>query len=86
MQRLRRLLSGRALPAGGVVEQAHDWLLRGREMAHQDLAMQVMQRLKADLADISKVELEPKMEGRQAIMMLVPAKVAAAPAAPAKTE
>ena len=48
--------------------------LRGREMAHQDLAMQVMQRFKGDLADLSKVEQEPKMEGRQAIMMLVPAK------------
>ncbi|PZO87578.1 MAG: translation initiation factor IF-3 [Micavibrio aeruginosavorus] len=62
--------------------------LRGREMAHIDLAMQVMQRLKADLAEFAKVEQEPKMEGRQAIMMMIPAKTAAAPAAPAaaKTE
>ncbi len=60
--------------------------LRGREMAHQDLAMQVMQRLKADLADLSKVEQEPKMEGRQAIMMLIPAKSAAVPLTPAKAE
>lgn len=56
--------------------------LRGREMAHQDLAMQVMQRFKADLADLSKVEHEPKMEGRQAVMMLIPSK-AAVPAAAA---
>jgi len=49
--------------------------LRGREMAHQDLAMQVMQRFKADLADLSKVEQEPKMEGKQAIMMLIPTKI-----------
>lgn len=58
--------------------------LRGREMAHIDLALQVLQRLKADLAEFAKVEQEPKMEGKQAIMMLVPAK--AAPAAPAKAE
>ncbi len=44
--------------------------LRGREMAHQDLAMEVLQRMKKDLADLSKVEQEPKMEGRQAIMVL----------------
>lgn len=62
--------------------------LRGREMAHIDLAMQVMQRFKADLTELSKVELEPRMEGRQAIMMLVPSKVVpvAGAAAPAKTE
>lgn len=53
--------------------------LRGREMAHQDLAMQVLARFKEDLTDISKVELEPKMEGRQAVMMLVPSKATAAP-------
>ncbi len=55
--------------------------LRGREMAHIDLAMQVLQKFKADLVEVSKVEQEPKMEGRQAIMMLVPAK-----AVPAKAE
>lgn len=56
--------------------------LRGREMAHQDLAMQVLQRFKADLAEMSKVELEPKMEGRQAVMMLVPFKAVVAAGAP----
>lgn len=50
--------------------------LRGREMAHQDLAMQVLSRIKADLADVAKVELEPKLEGKQAVMMLIPAKAA----------
>lgn len=61
--------------------------LRGRELAHQDLALQVLHRFKADLSELAKVEQEPKMEGKQAIMMLVPAKAAvAAPAAPAKTE
>jgi translation initiation factor IF-3 len=58
--------------------------LRGREMAHVDLALQVLQRFKSDLAEFSKVEQEPKMEGKQAIMMLVPAK--AAVAAPVKAE
>lgn len=57
--------------------------LRGREMAHQDLALQVLQRFKGDLADVGKVEQEPRMEGKQAIMMLVPSK--AAPAASAKS-
>ncbi len=55
--------------------------LRGREMAHIDLAMQVLQRFKADLVDFAKVELEPKMEGKQAVMMMVPSKSAAAQAA-----
>ncbi len=49
---------------------------RGREMAHQALALQLLQRFKADLVEHAKVEHEPKMEGRQAIMMLVPAKTA----------
>ena len=48
---------------------------RGREMAHQDLALQVMHRFRDDLADISKVDQEAKMEGRQAVMMLSPDKV-----------
>lgn len=51
---------------------------RGREMAHQDLALQVMHRLRDDLADISKVEQAAKMEGRQAIMVLIPDKNAGA--------
>lgn len=59
--------------------------LRGREMAHIDLALQVLKRFKEDLAEFAKVEQEPKMEGKQAIMMLVPAKSSAGPA-PAKSE
>jgi len=50
--------------------------LRGREMAHVDLALQVLTRFKGDLVELAKVEQEPKMEGKQAIMMLVPAKTA----------
>ncbi|MCB9963553.1 MAG: translation initiation factor IF-3 [Rhodospirillales bacterium] len=44
--------------------------LRGREMAHQDLVMEVMNRLKQELSDLSKVDMEPKMEGRQVVMVL----------------
>ena len=51
---------------------------RGREMAHQDLALQVLHRFRDDLADLSKVDQMPKMEGRQAIMVLSPDKTAAA--------
>jgi len=45
---------------------------RGREMAHQDLGMKVLQRVRADVDEIAKVELYPKMEGRQLIMVLAP--------------
>lgn len=50
---------------------------RGREMAHKDLAAKLLERIKTDLADLSKVELEPKMEGRQMIMVLAYDKTAA---------
>lgn len=43
---------------------------RGRELAHQDLGLAVLKRMKEDLSLLSKVEQEPKMEGRQMIMML----------------
>ncbi len=45
---------------------------RGREMAHQDLGLKVMKRVKEHAAEVGKVETEPKMEGRQAIMILAP--------------
>ena len=44
--------------------------LRGREMAHKELAMEVLNRLRDELADVSKVDLHPKMEGRQVVMVL----------------
>ncbi len=47
---------------------------RGREMAHQDLGMNVLERVKADLEDLAVVESFPKVEGRQAVMMLAPKK------------
>ncbi len=45
---------------------------RGREMAHQSLGMEVLKRVKADLETISKVESEPRFEGRQMVMVLAP--------------
>ena len=47
---------------------------RGREMAHQELGMQLMERIENDLAEISTVEQRPKMEGRQMVMVLAPKK------------
>lgn len=47
---------------------------RGREMAHQELGMQLLQRVKAEMAEVAKVEFEPKLEGRQMIMVLAPKK------------
>ncbi len=45
---------------------------RGREMAHQQLGMAVLQRVKGDLETIAKVEAEPRLEGRQMVMVLAP--------------
>ncbi len=45
---------------------------RGREMAHQHLGMEVLQRVKAEVELIAKVESEPRLEGRQMVMVLAP--------------
>nr|WP_112662890.1 translation initiation factor IF-3 [Microvirga flavescens] len=45
---------------------------RGREMAHQDLGLKVLERVKADVGEIAKVEMEPNFEGRQVVMVLAP--------------
>lgn len=45
---------------------------RGREMSHQELGKAILQRLQTDLADIGKVEVPPKLEGRQIMMIIVP--------------
>ncbi|MBN8533026.1 MAG: translation initiation factor IF-3 [Rhizobiales bacterium] len=45
---------------------------RGREMAHQDIGMKVLDRVKQDIVDIAKVENEPSFEGRQVVMVLAP--------------
>ncbi|MEH6753870.1 MAG: translation initiation factor IF-3 [Alphaproteobacteria bacterium] len=45
---------------------------RGREMAHQDLGAQVLERVRGELDEIAKVEQMPKMEGRQMVMVMSP--------------
>jgi translation initiation factor IF-3 len=45
---------------------------RGREMAHQELGAQLLNRVKTDTTTIAKVEQEPKYEGRQIVMVLAP--------------
>ena len=45
---------------------------RGREMAHQELGMDLLNRVAADVAEIGKVENMPKLEGRQMVMMIGP--------------
>jgi translation initiation factor IF-3 len=45
---------------------------RGREMAHQELGQQLLDRVKTDPVEIAKVESEPRFEGRQIVMVLAP--------------
>ena len=45
---------------------------RGREMAHQDLGMKVLDRVRVDMDELAKVEQFPKMEGRQMVMVMAP--------------
>ena len=45
---------------------------RGREMAHQELGLKVLNRVRDELEEIVKIELLPKMEGRQMIMVIAP--------------
>lgn len=47
---------------------------RGRELAHQDIGMELMKRVEADLLEYGTVEQEPKFEGRQMVMVLGPKK------------
>ncbi|MDP2810399.1 MAG: translation initiation factor IF-3 [Rhodocyclaceae bacterium] len=47
---------------------------RGREMAHQEFGMRMLERIKSDLQEVALVEQFPKMEGRQLIMVLAPTK------------
>ncbi|MGS1116050.1 translation initiation factor IF-3 [Castellaniella sp. UC4442_H9] len=49
---------------------------RGREMAHQDLGMRVLERVRDDLGELVQVEAMPKLEGRQMVMVLAPRKKA----------
>ncbi len=45
---------------------------RGREMAHQELGMDLLNRVASDVAEVGKVENMPKLEGRQMVMMIGP--------------
>ena len=45
---------------------------RGREMAHQEIGMRQIERIKTDLQELATVEQMPKMEGRQMVMILAP--------------
>lgn len=47
---------------------------RGREMAHQEFGMRQLERIKTDLDELGQVEQMPKMEGRQMVMVIAPAK------------
>jgi len=47
---------------------------RGREMAHQDLGMNLLNKVREETTDIAKVESAPKLEGRQMVMVLAPIK------------
>ena len=45
---------------------------RGREMAHMEIGMELLQKVKRDIDTIGKIEQEPKLEGRQMIMVMAP--------------
>ena len=47
---------------------------RGREMVHQEIGMELLKRVEADLAELGNVEQFPKMEGRQLTMVIAPKK------------
>ncbi len=47
---------------------------RGRELAHKELGLKMLERIHEDIKDVAKVEQVPKMEGRQMMMVVVPKK------------
>ncbi len=49
-------------------------MFRGREMAHPDLGLNILEKLAADLKDTATVEVQPKLEGRNMFMLLAPLK------------
>ncbi|MDH4174472.1 MAG: translation initiation factor IF-3 [Betaproteobacteria bacterium] len=57
---------------------------RGREMAHQEFGVRLLERVKADLQGVGLVEQFPKLEGRQMVMVLAPKKKGVPPKAKAK--
>jgi len=59
---------------------------RGREMAHQEFGLRLLERVKADLDACAVVEQFPKLEGRQMVMVLAPKKKGAVPKPKAKSK
>ena len=59
---------------------------RGREMAHQEFGVRLLERVKADLEAVGLVEQFPKLEGRQMVMVLAPKKKGVPPKARPKAE
>ncbi len=47
---------------------------RGREMAHQEIAMGILNKVRDEMADLAKVEQFPRLEGRQMVMVMAPLK------------
>jgi len=47
-------------------------MFRGREMSYSELGVKLFDRIKLDINEIAKIELEPKFEGRQIIMVIAP--------------
>jgi translation initiation factor IF-3 len=45
---------------------------RGREMAHQELGAKLLERVKGEFVEVAKVEMEPRLEGRQMVMVMAP--------------
>ncbi len=45
---------------------------RGREIAHQEFGMKILEQIRTELADSVKIEMSPRMEGRQMVMMIAP--------------
>jgi translation initiation factor IF-3 len=61
-------------------------IFRGREMAHQEIGREILQRLAEELTDVAQVEVVPKQEGITMVQILLPRKDLAAKAKPARGE
>ena len=59
---------------------------RGREMAHQEFGVRLLERVRADLQEVGIVEQFPKLEGRQMVMVLAPKKKGVPPKAKSKAK
>jgi len=59
---------------------------RGREMAHQEFGVRLLERIRGDLEPVATVEQWPRLEGRQMVMLLAPKKTLPKPHHPDKPE